>query len=69
MKHFRVTAVILFTMLAMSSAEAGTPDPLFQNDAALRVEITAPFSRLINERPMDHEYQGSFSYKDSGGAA
>ena len=69
MKRFRVTVVILFTALAISNAKAGPPDPLFQDDAALRVEITAPFSRLINERPKDREFPGSFSFKGPDGAA
>jgi len=69
MKRFLVSAVILFTALAISNAKAGPPDPLFQDDAALRVEITAPFSRLINERPKDREFPGSFSFKGPDGAA
>ena len=69
MKRFRVTVVILFTVLAMPTAKAGSPDPLFQDDAALRVEITAPLSRLINERPKDREFPGSFSFKGPDGAA
>lgn len=68
MMRFRVTVMILFTVLAMPTAEAGSPDPLFQDDAALRVEITAPFSRLINERPKDREFPGSFSFKGPDGA-
>ena len=45
--------MILFTVIAMPTAEADSPDPLFQDDAALRVEITAPFKRLIgNSRPV-----------------
>ena len=69
MMRFRVTVMILYTVLAMPTAEAGSPDPLFQDDAALRVEITAPFSRLINERPKDREFPGSFSFKGPDGAA
>jgi hypothetical protein len=48
MKHFRVTLVILFTVLTVPTALADSPDPLFQDNAALQVVITAPFSRLIN---------------------
>ena len=69
MKHFRVAAVILFTLIAVPTGRAASPDPLFQDDAALRVEITAPFSRLINERPKDREFEGSFSYKGADGEA
>ncbi len=69
MKRFRGTFVILFTILAMQNAKAGSPDPLFQDDAALRVEITAPFSRLINERPKEEEFPGVFAFKDPAGVA
>jgi hypothetical protein len=69
MKRVFVAVVILFTVLAVPDAHAAPPDPLFQDDAALRVEITAPFSRLINERPKDIEFQGSFAYKGPDGAA
>ena len=67
MKRCFGTVVILFAALAMPGAEAGAPDPLFQDDAALRVEFTAPFSQLINERPKDRELPGSFSFKDPDG--
>ena len=67
MKRFRVAAVILFALIAVPTGSAASPDPLFQDDAALRVEITAPFSRLINERPKDLEFEGSFSYKGADG--
>ncbi len=68
-KRFHLTFVILFMVLAMPGAHAGPPDPLFQDDAALRVEITAPFARLINERPKDREFPGRFSFKGADGAA
>ena len=69
MKHFRGTFILLFTILAMSNTKAGSPDPLFQDDATLRVEITGPFARLINERPTEEELPGSFSFKGPDGTA
>ena len=68
MKHFIGTVVILYMVLVLPNAKAGPPDPLFQDDATLRVEITAPFARLINERPKDEEFPGSFSFTDSYGS-
>jgi hypothetical protein len=65
--RFRVTALILFTTLALPEAKAASHDPLFEDNAPLRVQITAPFSRLINERPKDSEFQGNFSYRDPDG--
>ena len=69
MKRIRITVVILFTVLAMQTARAASPDPLFQDAKTLSVVMTAPFSRLINERPKDREFEGSFSYKGPDGEA
>ncbi len=68
MKRFIGTVVVLHMVLALPNAKAGSPDPLFQDDAALRVEITAPFAQLINERPKEEEFLGSFSFKDPDGS-
>jgi len=67
MKHFYGAVVILFTILPMLTARASSPDPLFQDDAPLQVEITAPFNELIRERPKDQELPGSFTFKDPNG--
>lgn len=69
MQRFYGTVVMLFSVLALPNAMAGSPDPLFQDDAVLRVEITAPFSRLINERPKDRELPGGFSFRNPDGTA
>jgi hypothetical protein len=55
-------------ILALPSAKAGSPDPLFQENAPLRVEMTAPFARLIDERPKEEEFQGSFTFRDVDGS-
>jgi hypothetical protein len=68
MKRFIGTVAVLYMVAVLPGAEAGPPDPLFQEDAALRVEITAPFARLINERPKEEEFQGSFKFKEAGGS-
>ena len=65
--YFHGIVVILITTLAMPSAHAASPDPLFQDDSTLRVQITAPFARLIDERAMDQELPGSFSFKGPDG--
>ena len=67
--RFRIIVTILFSVLALPNARAVSHDPLFLDEEALRVEITAPFSRLINERPKDRELPGSFSFKGPDGAA
>ena len=68
MKLLPGMVVILFTVLASPGVGAGSPDPLFQDDAALRVEITAPLSRIIRERAKDHEMAGAFAYKGADGS-
>jgi hypothetical protein len=69
MKRVYGAIVILLTILVKSTVNAGSPDPLFQDDSTLRVEISAPFSRLIEERPKDQELPGSLSFRDLNGAA
>lgn len=66
--RFSVIVMILLTALALPMAKAASHDTLFEDDAALRVEITAPFARLINERPKELEFPGSFSFRDPDGA-
>jgi len=61
--------MILLSALALPSARAVSHDPLFQDDKALRVEFTAPFSQLINERPKDRELPGSLSFRGPDGEA
>lgn len=68
MKGFIATVAILYAVLALPNAKAVSPDPLFQDDAALRVTITAPFARLIDERPKEEEFQGSFAFKGPNGS-
>lgn len=68
MKLLIGTVVAVCMALALPDVEAGSPDPLFEDNAALRVEITAPFARLIDERPKDEELQGTFSFTDSDGS-
>lgn len=67
MKRFLKTVVMLIAILAGPNAAAASPDPLFQDHAALRVEITAPFSRIIRERPKDQQSPGLFSYRAPDG--
>ncbi len=65
--RFRITVLFLFSALALPNARAVAHDPLFEDDAAISVEITAPISRLINERPKDREFEGSFSFRGPDG--
>jgi len=65
---FHGILLTLFMVLAVPNAHAASPDPLFQDDSTLRVQITAPFARLIDERPTEQELPGSFSFKGPDGA-
>ena len=68
MKVFSRVILIAFVFLCLPLTTAAAPDPLFQDDAALNVEITAPFSALLRARPNDPEFAGVFSYKGADGA-
>jgi len=65
----RTIVPTVFMVLWLSSAAAGSPDPLFQDDSALAVVITAPLSTLISERPKERWLAGAFSYREADGSA
>ena len=57
--------MILLGVLAMPTAEAGSVDPLFQSQAPLKVEITAPLSTLVRDRSETEYLPGGFSFKEA----
>jgi hypothetical protein len=61
--------LILFiaAALALLPAVNAAADPLFQDSSTLKVEITAPLSTLVRERPEDEELPGTFAYKAADG--
>jgi hypothetical protein len=61
--------MIAFALLSLPAAAAGLPDPLFRDDAALEVVITAPLSSLLRARPEQPELEGVFSYKEADGTS
>ena len=69
MKVFCRTMLIAFAALSLPAAATGPPDPLFRDDAALEVVITAPLSSLLRARPEQPELTGGFSYKEADGTS
>lgn len=69
LKLFIEAAVALLAVLPLSGALADLPDPLFRDDATLRVELTAPLARIIRERAKDEELAGTFSFRNPDGSA
>lgn len=63
----QVFKLILVGILSMSATEDGSADPLFQDQSALEVEITAPLSTLVRERSETVDLPGVFSYADADG--
>ncbi|MBT8038726.1 MAG: hypothetical protein HKO99_11365 [Xanthomonadales bacterium] len=59
--------VILLAVAATAAAAAGPVDPLFQDQSTLKVEITAPLSTLVRDRPEDQDLPGTFSYTEADG--
>ena len=60
---------ILFIAAALALLLAGNAaaDPLFQDQSTLKVEISAPLSTLVRERPEEEELPGTFSYTAEDG--
>jgi len=69
MRVFCKTIMMAFAVLSPPVAAAGSPDPLFQDDATLKVMITAPLSTLLRARPEQPELAGVFSYKEADGTS
>jgi hypothetical protein len=62
------TILLAFAVLSPSVGAAGSPDPLFQDDATLDVVITAPLSTLLRARPDTPSLAAAFSYREADGA-
>jgi hypothetical protein len=67
MKVFRRIILVACAVLNLPAVAAGSPGPLFEDDAKLEVMITAPLSALLRARPNDPEFSGVFSYKKADG--
>ena len=63
-------SLVLVLVAALCAAAApGHADPLFQDDEALSVTLSAPLTTLVRERPTDEELQGTLTYPGESGAA
>lgn len=61
--------LILIPYVALSAAHAGHEServaPLFSSDDVLAVTITAPFSRIMDDRSSDEEFPATLTYTDT----
>ena len=66
---YRTLTMVMFTFLTLSaSAEMRqAPDPLFQGDEILHMNITAPLTTLVRERPKDDYLPGEIQYTEADG--
>jgi hypothetical protein len=63
-------SLILVLIAALfAAAMPGHADPLFQDDEALEVTLSAPLTTLVRERPTDEELQGTLTYPGGDGDA
>ncbi len=68
--HWTCTAIALFHVaLAASAQTIVEADPLFQDDEAIEVTITAPLTALTRERPDEDYLDGRIQYTGSDGNA
>ena len=70
-RRYRVLTFVTFTCLTLSASadENNVADPLFQDDQILHLNITAPLTTLIRERPKDDYLPGLIEYTESDGNA
>lgn len=67
MQVIQCMMMIVLGFLAMPTAKADSTDPLFQSQALLKVEITAPFSTLVRDRSETEYLPGVFSFEEADG--
>lgn len=67
MQVVRTMIMIVLMVLTPPVSAAELPDALFQSDEVLNVELTAPLSTLIRERPQDEYLEGSILFRDADG--
>lgn len=67
-KLLATLAVTCSSVSALADAN-GTRDPLFQNDEILHLNITAPLTTLVRERPKDDYLPGVIQYQEADGSS
>lgn len=68
MKMLAGTIILLAAVTTLAADASTEPDPLFRTDDPLTVEITAPVSTLIRQRPEEEYLEGVFSFREPDGA-
>ena len=70
-RRLLLNLTLCFTLFfgVASAQDAAQPDPLFLDNTALAVTITAPLTTLVRERPKDDYLQGVFEYTGADGSA
>jgi hypothetical protein len=67
--RYRILTLLTFTCLgfAASADEIANPDPLFQNNEIIQLDITAPLTTLVRKRPKDDYLPGLIEYTEADG--
>jgi len=65
----RILTLVTFTCLSFSASadEKNIPDPLFQDNEILHLDITAPLTTLVRERPKDDYLPGLIEHTEADG--
>lgn len=69
MRFIQGIIAVLLGVLTLPVAASGDPDPLFMEHSTLQVELTAPLSILLRERPEVEYLPGDFVMKTADGSA
>lgn len=67
MRIFAGTILVLLGVSILPAAQGHSVDPLFRDQAAIQVELTAPLSTLVRERSETEDLPGLFSYREADG--
>ena len=68
---YRTLTFVTFICVSLSATADGdkVPDPLFQDNEILHLDITAPLTTLVRERPKDGYLPGLIEYTEADGRA
>jgi hypothetical protein len=64
----RLTLFFALWSAGALAQDIAQPDPLFQDNTALAVTITAPLTTLVRERPKDDYLEGVFEFTETDGS-
>ena len=62
------TSALCLLFCTAAAQDSSEPDPLFASNEILEATLSAPFTSIMRDRPIDNEVRGLFQYSDTDGS-